>query len=140
LKFWRRLDLNSTTSRISSEINNGLLDTWPLSTLSLLKCLLISKPFTQVNIETTVSGGELNTTLMNFQKSKSTIKDLMQSMDPIFLHMLLSNQFPKELKLDIGVSEEKLKSLDFCWAIPNKISKMLSIHHLKNGSKKINFT
>jgi len=67
-----------------------------------------------VNIETTVSGGELNTTLMNFQKSKSTIKDLMQSMDPIFLHMLLSNQFPKELKLDIGVSEEKLKSLDFC--------------------------
>ena len=76
---------------------------------------------------------------MNFQKSKSTMKELMQFMDPILLLMLLSNQFPKELNLDIGVSEEKLKSLDFCWAFQNKISKMLSIHHPKNGSKKINF-
>jgi hypothetical protein len=67
-----------------------------------------------VNIKISVSGGELNTTLMNFQKSKSTIKDLMLSMDPMFLLMLLFSQFPKELKLDIGVSEEKLKSLDFC--------------------------
>ena len=67
------------------------------------------------------------------------MKELMQFMDPILLLMLLSNQFPKELNLDIGVSEEKLKSLDFCWAFQNKISKMLSIHHPKNGSKKINF-
>jgi hypothetical protein len=67
-----------------------------------------------VNTNTTVSGGELNTTSMNFQKSKSTMKELMQFMDPILLLMLLSNQFPKELNLDIGVSEEKLKSLDFC--------------------------
>jgi len=67
-----------------------------------------------VNTNTTVSGGELNTTSMNFQKSKSTMKELMQFMDPMLLLMLLSNQFPKELNLDIGVSEEKLKSLDFC--------------------------
>lgn len=67
-----------------------------------------------MNTNTTVSGGELNTTSMNFQKSKSTMKELMQFMDPILLLMLLSNQFPKELNLDIGVSEEKLKSLDFC--------------------------
>jgi hypothetical protein len=53
--------------------------------------------------------------------------------------MLLFNPQAEKLKLDIGVSEEKLKSQDYYWPTLRKNFKMYSIPLLKNGSKKINF-
>lgn len=61
-----------------------------------------------------VSGGESNITLRSSLRSENIMRELMQFMDPMFLLTLPFNLLVEELKLDIGVSEEKHKSLDFC--------------------------
>jgi len=72
-----------------------------------------------VNTKILLSGGESDTTSINFQKSEITTKGPMLFMVLTFLlTLLLSNQAQRKLNLATGESEERLKISDFFLASP----------------------